>query len=426
MPGDDPFRKSGSRRRPLVYDVTQLSVRLNAGAVTGIDWVDRAYAHHLSSRGRIAVGSHYGLFAPHFFSTRYVGKLSHWHETQFREGAAADGDFAALRSWLVGEKSSARGAQTTAARPLGLGAVALSWLREKRWASPPEGSIYLNVSQFGFEHRRFFSWLDWRSDVLPVFFLHDLLPLDHPAFFREGYEAVFRARLATMRRARALIVASEETSARLRREWGADAPPILTRPLPSPLADAPRWSKDAALAATPYFVVVSTIEPRKNHMTLIDAWRRLSREMAQPPRLVCVGRAGWRCDDIMKAFDDENLRASVRLVPNLSSAALRHLVAHARALLSPSLAEGYGIPPIEAMTLGVPAICSDIPIFRETTQGCATYLPASDAGAWASAARNFSDAGGATQSAARALVTQFQPPGWDRYFQDVEAFLDAL
>ena len=58
----------------------------------------------------------------------------------------------------------------------------------------------------------------------------------------------------------------------------------------------------------------------------------------------------------------------------LSSEALRRLLANARALLAPNFAEGYAIPLVEALAIGAPVVCSDIPVFREVTQDCATFL----------------------------------------------------
>src|SRR5205823_1812943 len=128
----------------------------------------------------------------------------------------------------------------------------------------------------------------------------------------------------------------------------------------SAAADAP------IRAAVPYFVVLSTIEPRKNHELLLRLWQRLAeRHGAAAPRLVLVGHRGWENDAVFKLLD--SLRGNSPHVvecPDLDDAALAAVLRGARALLSPSFAEGFGLPVVEALALGTPAIASDIAAHR--------------------------------------------------------------
>ena len=75
-------------------------------------------------------------------------------------------------------------------------------LAHDRHLEIPEGAIYLNVAQHGFEYPALFRWLDARPDVAPVFLAHDLLPLDFPEYFRPGYKALFRRRFELSRSVR--------------------------------------------------------------------------------------------------------------------------------------------------------------------------------------------------------------------------------
>ena len=111
-----------------------------------------------------------------------------------------------------------------------------------------------------------------------VFFVHDLLPLDRPEFFRPGYEALFRRRIDTiLRHAHALLTTSHVVAERLRREIsrGAARIPIHVEPPPSTLNDT-MDARDDALARSDYFVLLSTLEPRKNHLMLLNVWRALA------------------------------------------------------------------------------------------------------------------------------------------------------
>jgi glycosyltransferase involved in cell wall biosynthesis len=103
--------------------------------------------------------------------------------------------------------------------------------------------------------------------------------------------------------------------------------------------------RDTELRNSPYFLVVSTIEPRKNHALLIEIWRRLIERGGSPPKLVLVGRRGWESEQTFRELDfAPDLQQHLVQVPCLPSAHLRLLIRGAVAVLMPSFAEGYGIP----------------------------------------------------------------------------------
>ena len=295
-------------RRPVLYDVTHLTTRLHGETTTGIDWVDRAYARHLTKSEHLLCGVHYGLLSPHLISRRRMADLSMHHERKFVPAQApqSNGVWRRLREWLTGESDF--GASSQPARlpndRWAEAAASLALKTRMRFAHErslriPEGAIYLNVAQHGFEYPALFNWLTARPDVAPVFLAHDLLPLDFPEYFREGYRALFRRRFELIeRRARGIIATCGCTAERLRKEFharGRSCPPILVQPLASPLeALADTELHDAALSRRPYFVIVGTIEPRKNHILLLNVWRDLAQRGGETPKLVCVGGRGWQ------------------------------------------------------------------------------------------------------------------------------------
>lgn len=108
----------------------------------------------------------------------------------------------------------------------------------------------------------------------------------------------------------------------------------------------------------PYILYVGTIEPRKNLMRLLRAFERLKKEANIPHQLVLAGGKGWVCEDIYRTASEITGNQDVVFCGYVSSAVKNALYANAAAFVFPSLYEGFGIPPLEAMTFGVPVICA--------------------------------------------------------------------
>jgi glycosyltransferase involved in cell wall biosynthesis len=281
---------------------------------------------------------------------------------------------------------------------------------------------------------RFFRWLDGRPDVRPVFFIHDLLPLDFPEFFPPGYQARFLRRVRTMRRASALITSSHSVAERVRCEFSARHAimpgnkdiPILVEPLPSPLQGAPLLPS-IPHGGPPYFVVIGTIEPRKNHNILLEIWRRLTDRSDFNAKLVLVGQEGWQTKQTMREIMlTPELQGRVLHVSGLSPAHLKQLLQGAVALLMPSSAEGYGLPIVEALSLQIPVVCSDIPVFREISQGKARYRKIIDGLGWRDDIVDLARPDSGLRAHCIARAKEFVAPTWTNYFHTVDAFLSEL
>jgi glycosyltransferase involved in cell wall biosynthesis len=428
-------------RRPIAFDVTHLVSRLNRRATTGIDRVDLAYARHFSASADFACGLHYGWRSPHVFDAARVRRLVDRFNRKVGDAEAPRSEpvWEDLQAWIkdASIKDSVTGGAAPEIRPhrgvdegwrAYLDQCAMRVIDDFR-VKTPQNAIYLNVAQSGFEVHRFFGWLDRRPDVVPVFLVHDLLPLDYPEYFRAGYEDRFNRRVQTiLRYAKAIVTTSEAAHSRIVAEFerqNVRPPPTLVQHLPSPLgAGRTAADEDRELAAAPYFVMLGTIEPRKNHQVILNAWREMG---PSAPKLVLVGANGWENETVVNLLTRAPvLRHSVRHVSGLSRRAMRQLVANARALLMPSFAEGYGLPVVEALSLGVPTLASDIPIFHETAGDSALFLSPLDGVGWKKAVEDLALPDSAAHKNALARARAFMPPAEDGYFAEIEAFLNRL
>jgi glycosyltransferase involved in cell wall biosynthesis len=132
-----------------------------------------------------------------------------------------------------------------------------------------------------------------------------------------------------------------------------------------------------------YLLAVGTLEPRKNLRRLIQAYRLLVRDQPGVPPLVLVGAQGWG-----PALELDSLPAgSVITTGYLADQTLRQVVAGASCLAYPSLYEGFGLPPVEALACGVPVVAADLPVTREVLGAVAHLVPATDVQALAEALR---------------------------------------
>ena len=123
-----------------------------------------------------------------------------------------------------------------------------------------------------------------------------------------------------------------------------------------------------------YLLIVSTIEPRKNHLTLLSAWENLRAERFPNLKLLIVGALGWRHKRIVRKFRPWLERGDAFLLEDVLATELRVLYAQARATVCPSLGEGFDFSGVEAMTSGGPVIASDIEVHREIFLDAAEFF----------------------------------------------------
>ena len=193
-----------------------------------------------------------------------------------------------------------------------------------------------------------------------------------------------RAIPATMRAAARIVTVSGFSRSEITRVYGIpperivvayDAvDPVFLRPPP------------ASPVEPPFFLSVGNLQPRKNLGTLVAAFRRaLDREPDLPHRLVLVGQEWYEAERLRHETQDLMAAGRVMFTGYVPDDALVGLMAVADAFAYPSVYEGFGLPPLEAMAVGTPAIVADIPVTREVFGDSALRVGARDVGAWAEA-----------------------------------------
>lgn len=130
-----------------------------------------------------------------------------------------------------------------------------------------------------------------------------------------------------------------------------------------------------------FLLAVGTIEPRKNLLTLLSAFEELIGDTATPGdlKLVIAGPTGWLHDEFSARVATSPARARVHLAGYLEDEDLRALYSACRVFVYPSLYEGFGLPPLEALACGAPVVASRIPALVETLSESALFFPSTDA-----------------------------------------------
>jgi glycosyltransferase involved in cell wall biosynthesis len=127
-----------------------------------------------------------------------------------------------------------------------------------------------------------------------------------------------------------------------------------------------------------YFLYLGTLEPRKNLVRLINAYAEYAKNCDSPAQLVLAGGKGWLYDEIFSRVQEMQLGNCVIFTQYIAEADLCALMSGALAFTFPSLYEGFGMPPLEAMACGTPVLVSDAASLPEVTGESAVIVKAED------------------------------------------------
>ena len=211
--------------------------------------------------------------------------------------------------------------------------------------------------------------------------LHDAIPLAHPQWANPRLRNAKNRLLRRFAESATLVIAiSHAAIPELVEHYAIARDRIRVVPLG---VDA-QWHLPPAAAAAAslasrgvhpgYFLHVGTLQPRKNLDALIDAYERLPHAVRARRQLIVVGKYGWAAEALRERLVSLRSADRVLWLEYVDAEALRALYHGARAFVFPSLAEGFGLPVVEALAAGVPVIASDLPALREIAQGHARFV----------------------------------------------------
>jgi alpha-1,2-rhamnosyltransferase len=231
-----------------------------------------------------------------------------------------------------------------------------------------------------------------RCGGIIVCVIYDLIPLSYPQYCDKALVRAFMSWInQAMRHADAFLCISRTTAESVNATVPLIAPERRIPPrvsyfwLGSEL-DGCRSGVDAVRpevqrltsGSRPFYLYVSTLEPRKNQAYALDAFELLWRRGIDAT-MVMVGRIGWQCDELMhrvRSHDEYGKR--LLMFNDADDSELAWLYQHAHALLFTSIVEGFGLPIVEALQQGLPVFASDIPVFREIAKDGVTFVNLAD------------------------------------------------
>jgi glycosyltransferase involved in cell wall biosynthesis len=403
-------RRGHRARLPIVFDLSRLLSRAYFTTPTGIDRVEFAYAIELLKRVPDRL-----RFAAVHPAGGYYGRL----------------EIGAVRQFLAFTQARWQNPTQDEADVRAQAIRHLFALRPRAVPVALGQRIYIQASPHHLEDGKLVRSILMTERARFINLVHDVIPLTHPEFARLGGAAEHARRIRTIDAFADGIIGNSQSTldalaehltpranrilrvAHLGCEW-SDEPPIA--PASAPVADRP------------YFICIATIEPRKNHLLLLNVWRRMVEQLGDAaPRLILIGRRGWENENVIDILERSTvLQGHVIEEAEVDDRRLTQLLAGARAVLLPSFAEGYGMPVAEALAAGVPVIASNIQALREVGKDVPEYLDPIDGLGWLAMILDYATPDSGRRAAQFDRMLAWSPVGWDRHITTVLDVVDEL
>lgn len=398
-----------------LLDLTRLLSRLGKGQPTGVDRVEAAYLSHLLT-----------LPSPVFALIR--SKLGYLLLDQ--------GGMVAFQKLITGQaplphadflsRVTRRNDPMLARAETALRGVAIARgarLRAMLQSHLPNGFSYLNTGHANLGTANLTAIKAAGGKI--VVLIHDTIPLDYPEFTRRETIARFDQKLAATATHADLVIHSASTT-RAQTESHFQRHGRVPAGLVAPLGISVLHPGHISPREKPYFITLGTIEPRKNHAFLLDLWQKLHDTLPEDevPHLLILGRRGWASPELLHRLDTLPFRnRTVFELPNLPDDQVAGFLVQSRALLFPSFVEGYGLPPLEAASLGVAVVVPPLPVYQETLGDYPVYAALEDSYSWLETIIRLKDGVKVQDRAAHGQKDSEKPvvriPQWQEHFHTV-------
>jgi glycosyltransferase involved in cell wall biosynthesis len=247
-----------------------------------------------------------------------------------------------------------------------------------------------------------------RAGASVVSAIYDLIPITHPHYMMPSLVSAFPGKtLEALRISDGAIAISKYSADELRRWLGTRLPglPIRWFHLGNDPGAAPQ---DSAHAFGRNYTMIGTIEPRKGHALVVDAFERRW-AAGDDCRLTMVGKIGWAEPELVARLAALKGEGRLRLIHDADDAQLAAILAETDAVIMASKIEGFGLPIVEALALDIPVIASDIPIFREIGGDTILAFDVDDSTSLVAAMERFE----ANPEEYRARARAFAWPSWN-------------
>ena len=380
----------------VLLDVTRLFGRAISGVMpTGVDRVSLAYVQHYYARARAVL---------------------------------AEGRFVAVLTMQDSKKAFDALLHPTSKRKSILNHLILKARLTAWYQLKTHERVLINTAHTGINHHLYAAGLRQRGVKL-VFMVHDVIPITHPEFCRPNEKAKHHRRIDNMLSLGYGIIANSQSTLNTLHTEAEKLNVEMPRATVAHLAPGFMPSSfGEPVIKQPYFVVLGTIEPRKNHNLLFRVWRRLVEDMGEhAPKLVLIGRRGWECENAVDILErSETLRGVLIEKSDCSDAELSNYLRHAQAMLFPTLVEGYGMPIIESLMIGTPVIATNLPVFHEIAGDIPDYLDALDGLGWLAQIKAYMDSQHPLRIAQLQRIQKFQTPTWQAHFEKVDALIESV
>ncbi|WP_162265589.1 glycosyltransferase family 4 protein [Legionella santicrucis] len=290
------------------------------------------------------------------------------------------------------------------------------------------GGVLLNIEPARYDGHPHISNI---PGVISLFMVHDLIPLHYPEYCSPGRGQEYLSMFNCLTNyAHGILTNSQATLEELQSfavSQRKQLPPTRAVLLGSDLHLNLATPSTVPPLSQPYFVILGTIEPRKNHLLLLQVWRRLVEQLKEKtPRLVIIGKRGWELENIVDYLERCEILRELVIEVLVNDNDLASYLCHARALLFPTFAEGYGIPLAEALSLKVPVIASNLQVFKEIARDIPEYIDPLDGITWLKTIKAYTHENSEQRFSQLQRLSHYTPPTWAEHFEKLDAFMEHL